>query len=110
MLGRKSMYAEESHNRNFIGADFISDLDLSKDLASDSRNFNDKFIPILLLKNPAKTKISAALSCGMLWTIAKGIQIGDIVLCPDGDGNYFVGEVIGNYEYRADGKIGRAHV
>jgi len=36
----------------------------------------------------------------MLHTIAKGIKIGDIVLCPDGIGNYFIGEVSGNYEYR----------
>ena len=35
----------------------------------------------------------------MLWTIAKGIAIGDVVLCPDGKGNYYVGEVTGNYEY-----------
>jgi restriction system protein len=56
-------------------------------------------IPIYLKENPGKSKISAGLACGMLWTISKGIQIGDIVLCPDGQGNYHVGEVIDAYEY-----------
>lgn len=99
MLGRKSMYAEESYKSNFIGAGFILDHDLSNNLVTNSRDFNDKFVPIWLSKHPDKTKISAALSCGMLWTVAKGIQLGDTVLCPDGNGNYYVGEVIGNYEY-----------
>ena len=35
----------------------------------------------------------------MLWTIAKGVQAGDVVLCPDGKGNYYAGEVTGEYEY-----------
>jgi restriction system protein len=35
----------------------------------------------------------------MLWTVAKGIQLGDVVLCPDGKGSYYAGEVIGGYEY-----------
>jgi restriction system protein len=35
----------------------------------------------------------------MLWTIAKYIKVGDIVLCPNGKGTYYVGEVTGDYEY-----------
>jgi restriction system protein len=38
----------------------------------------------------------------MLWTISKGIQIGDIVLCPDGKGGYYIGEITTDYEYRPD--------
>ena len=36
----------------------------------------------------------------MLHTITKGVLNGDIVLCPDGKGNYFIGEVAGDYEYQ----------
>lgn len=45
--------------------------------------------------------MSTALACGMLWTIAKEIQIGDIVICPDGKGigNYYAGEITSNYEF-----------
>ncbi len=99
MLGRKSAYAEEAYKGNFIGAGFFKDRDLTNHLSYNWRNFNEEFIPLFLEQNPDKTKVSAGLACGMLWTIAKGIQIGDVVLCPDGKGNYYVGEITGNYEY-----------
>jgi restriction system protein len=99
MLGKKSVYAEEAHKGNFIGTECLGDIDLSNRIPESWREFNEKFIPVFLEKNPEKTKISAGLACGMLHTITKGIVIGDTVLCPDGQGNYFVGEVTGNYEY-----------
>jgi len=99
MLGRKSAYFEEAYKGNFIAAGFIKDKDLTHHLPDNWRDFNKEFIPVFLEQNPDKTKVSAGLSCGMLWTIAKGIQTGDVVLCPDGKGNYYAGEVIGAYEY-----------
>ena len=102
MLGRKSVYAEEAHKGNFIGAGWLKDVDLTNKLPDNWRDFNSKFIPLYFEKNPDKTKVSAGLACGMLYTITKGISIDDIVLCPDGQGNYFVGEIIGNYEYHKD--------
>ena len=99
MLGRKSLYAEEAYDNNFIGAGWLADIDLKTKLSENWRDFNEKMIPIYLEQYPSKSKISAGLACGMLWTISKGIQIGDVVLCPDGQGNYHVGEVIGDYEY-----------
>lgn len=99
MLGKKSVFAKEAHDGNFIGAGWLEDEDLTKKLSDNWREFNSEFIPLYLEKNPDKTKVGAGLACGMLYTFAKGILIGDIVLCPDGQGNYFVGEVIGDYEY-----------
>lgn len=99
MLGRKSAYAEEAYKGNFIAAGFIKDRDLAQHLSDNWRDFNKEFIPLFLEQNPEKTKVSAGLACGMLWTIAKGVQIDDVVLCPDGKGNYYVGEVTGGYEY-----------
>jgi restriction system protein len=61
--------------------------------------FNAKFIPVYLEVHPEKTKIGAGLACGALWSVSKGIQVGDIVLSPDGLGRYLVGEVSGNYQY-----------
>lgn len=100
MLGRKSSYAAEAHAGNFIGANFDIQEDLTSRLSEDWRAFNRACIPLWLERNPGKTKVSAGLSCGMLWTISKGIQIGDIVLCPDGKGSYYIGEVTTSYEYR----------
>ena len=99
MLGRKSVYAKEAHDGGFIGTGWFEDLNLSNKLSDDWREFNNQFIPLFLKKYPDKSKISAGLACGMLHTVTKGIAVGDIVLCPDGQRNYLVGEVISDYEY-----------
>lgn len=100
MLGKKSAHAEACLGSGFIGADFGIAHDLTSKLRDEWREFNKQFIPIFLDRHPEKTKIGAGLACGMLWTIAKGIQKGDIVLCPDGSGRYRAGEVSSEYFYR----------
>lgn len=99
MLGPKSVYATECQSGGFIGADFDIDQDLTNDLPDEWRVFNKKFIPVYLDVHPDKTKIGAGLACGALWTVAKGLQVGDFVLCPNGQGKYLVGEVTGDYTY-----------
>ena len=99
MLGRKSIFAEECRNGGFIFANFDIDQDLTNSLPENWRDFNKEFIPIYLKQNPEKSKVAAGLSCGFLWTISKKIKTGDIVLSPDGEGSYFVGEVTGDYQY-----------
>ena len=104
MLGQKSVYAEECFAGNFIGIDFGINQDLTNKLPEEWRAFNQEFIPIYLATHQDKTKIGAGLACGALWTVSKGIKKGDIVLCPDGSGQYRVGEVSGDYTYES-GKI-----
>jgi restriction system protein len=104
MLGPKSIFAKQCFDGNFIGVDFCSNIDLTPNLPDAWREFNKKFIPLYLKENPGKTKIAAGLACGNLWTVAKGIKIGDIVLCPDGLGMYHVGEITSDYLY-APGSI-----
>jgi restriction system protein len=101
MLGKKSAFAAECFAGGYIGAGFNIEQDLSKQLPEEWRAFNKQFIPVYLAAHPGKSKITAGLACGALWTIAKGIKAGDIVLCPDGDGSYRVGEVMGGYYYAA---------
>lgn len=100
MLGRGSEYADKCFKENFIGADFGINQDLSKELPEDWRAFNKNFIPVFLKNRPEKSKVSAGLACGALWTISKGLKTGSIVLCPDGDGNYYVGEISSAYFYK----------
>lgn len=102
MLGRQSAHAEECYKGNFIAAGFLKDQNLSHHLSENWRDFNKEFIPIYLEQHPDKSKIAAGLACGMLWTIAKGVKVGDVVLCPDGKRSYYVGEVTGDYEYHKD--------
>jgi restriction system protein len=104
MLGQKSVYADECFAGGFIGTDFGITQDLTNKLPEEWRTFNREFIPIYLAAHPDKTKIGAGLACGALWTVSKGIQKGDVVLCPDGTGKYRVGEVSGGYYYEP-GKV-----
>jgi restriction system protein len=99
MLGRRSIYADEAHKGNFIGAGWFEKIDLSNKLPENWRDFNKEMITQYLKENPESSKVAAGLACGMLWTITKGVLVGDIVLCPDGKGAYYVGEVTGEYEY-----------
>ena len=105
MLGGKSIHSAICVAENFIGADYEIIQDLSNDLPDNWRDFNAKFRPIYLSNHPDKTNVGAGLSCGFLWTIAKGISVGDIVLCPNGLGAYHVGEITGNYFYHPNGVL-----
>jgi len=104
MLGRQSVHAAECLASGFIGADFGIEQDLTGQLPDEWRQFNAVFIPVFLAGRPGKSKIAAGLACGALWTVAKGIRAGDVVLCPDGAGRYHVGEVQGSYSY-APGEV-----
>jgi restriction system protein len=99
MLGPKSIYAGECFNNSFFGADYGINDDLTDKLPDNWKLFNAKYIPVYLNKNKGKTKVAAGLSCGQLWTICKGIKIGDIIICPDGSGFYYIGEVTSDYYF-----------
>jgi restriction system protein len=99
MLGQKSKYAVECFEGGFIGTDFGLDLDLTGQLDENWRDFNKKLIPVFLSNRPDKSKVAAGLACGMTWTVAKGLNVGDVVLCPDGTGRYRPGEITGDYYY-----------
>lgn len=99
MLGRGSMFAKMCREGGYIGADFDIPMDLSDSLYENWRDFNAKFIPIWMENVPGKSKTSAGLACGFLWTIIKGLKIDDIVLCPSGEGFYYVGTIASDYYY-----------
>ena len=99
MPGRGGVYADECLRDGYIGVNFLPDHDLGGHLPDDWKPFNKEFIPIFLAENPGKSKIAAGLSCGYTWTACKGLETGDIVLCPNGRGEYYVGEITGGYYY-----------
>src|SRR3954451_10777956 len=105
MLGRKSAYAQECFAQDFIGTYYEIDEDLTHRLPNQWRAFNKEFIPSWLESHPGKSKIAAGLACGSVWTVSKGIETGDVVLCPDGTGHYRVGEVTGEYFYKPGGVL-----
>lgn len=102
MLGRGSMYAAVCRNEGYIGANFGINIDLSDSLYDNWRDFNAKFIPVWMEGSPGKTKVAAGVTCGFLWTIIKGLQVGDVVLSPSGEGYYYVGTITSEYYYAPD--------
>ena len=74
MLGRQSALASDCINNHYIGAGFGIERDLKDELPDEWREFNHAFIPIYQAAHPGKSKIAAGLSCGFLWTVAKGIS------------------------------------
>ena len=99
MLGRAGRFAKMCREEGYIGANFDIKKDLTDSLPENWRQFNEKTIPLWLESNPGKSKTAAGVACGFLWTIAKGLQIGDVVLCPSGEGTYYVGTIAGDYYY-----------
>ena len=99
LAGRKSIHAKACFEQGFIGGDWGIFVDLSTKLPDNWRDFNHEFIPVFLKGNLDKTKVAAGLACGMLHSICKGMLIGDIVLCPNGSGSYYIGEVVSDYFY-----------
>jgi restriction system protein len=105
MLGAGSAHVAECVAGNFVGTDYGIARDLTGELNDDWRVFNKSLIPEFLAVHPEKTRIGAGLSCGAIWTVSRGMAIGDIALCPDGSGRYLIGEIVGPYHYEAGGVL-----
>jgi restriction system protein len=105
MCGSNYMFHDNFIDGNCIGVYYELDLDLTDHLPEDWRAFNRKFIPVHLERHPGKSKIGAGLACGAVHTVCKGLLKGDIVLTPDGAGNFHIGEVIGDYEHHPESPI-----
>jgi restriction system protein len=102
MLGQGSSHAQECFDGSYIAAGFVFGIDLTNRLTEDAWKFRQEFIPIQREQFPDKSKAGAAANVGSLWRVSKGFQVGDIVLCPDGKGNYRAGEITGGYVYDTD--------
>ena len=99
MAGKKSAYFDDCFNKGYIGVNFHVDVDLTNDLPENWKEFNKKYIPIYLEKNPGKAKVTAGLACAAIHTMSKSLKIGDYVLTHDGAGKYYFGKIVSNYKY-----------
>jgi restriction system protein len=101
-LGSGGEHIKECVEKGFIGVDYGFMTSLSPYLAETWSESRGQIKPVYLKFNPEKSPVGAGLSCGALWTFGKGMQRGDLIFCPDGNGNYFSGEVTGDYMYVED--------
>ena len=100
MLGKAGCYADLCKAEGFIGVNFLNDENLTNNLYEDWHDFNKHYIPVWMQSHPGKTKVAAGLACGNLWTVCKGLQVDDIILSPNGNGEYYVGKITSNYYYK----------
>lgn len=102
--GREHQWFDDFYNNNYIAVGFNLDINLSDSLYDNWREFNKKFIPEIIKREPSKSRVAAGLNCGVIWTLSKGIEKDAIVLCQDKDKNYHPCKVVSNYYY--DEKLG----
>lgn len=100
MLGEGSSFAAQCFSDGCIGGGFGGiKRDVSHELAEDYKSFSERITPEMWALNSGKKKGTISAWKGFAWAIGKKIERGDMVLCPDGAGNYRVGEVTGPYFY-----------
>lgn len=99
MAGKKSAYFDDCFKKGYIGVNFHVDVDLTNDLPENWKEFNKKYIPVYLEKNPGKAKVTAGLACAAIHTMSKSLKIGDYVLTHDGAGKYYFGKIVSDYKY-----------
>lgn len=98
MLGEGGRFIKDCLENNYIGVNFL-DVDLSNIPHTDENAWRQKLIDSYLMVYPEKSKGTARMAVGFLWTACYGLKIGDIVLAPDGAGGYRVAEIEGDYYY-----------
>lgn len=99
MLGAGSKYIQDCLENNYIGANFIQDVDLTHLASDDESQWRHSLVDKYLEANPEKSIGTAQTSLGFLWTICHGLKVGDIVLSPNGKGAYCVAVITGGYHY-----------
>lgn len=104
-LGKSGVNAAQAKAEGWVGTGWMSGIDLTGAFPDEWRDFNKKYIPVAMSEDGIQTKVGAGLACGMTWTVARGLEIGDVVLSTTADNSYFqIGRVTGPYFY-AKGQV-----
>lgn len=104
-LGSGGEHSEVCLREGFIGVDYGFKESLGPYLDEQWSESRGKIKPVYLKYNPNKSPVGAGLSCSALWNVAQGMQRGDVVICADGKGNYFSGEVSGDYFFNTNSAL-----
>lgn len=99
MLGEGGKYIKDCLDNNYIGVNFLKEMDLSGVPHDDENAWRLKLVAKYLVANPDKSATTARMAVGFLWTVCYGLKVGDIVLAPNGEGGYCVAVIVGDYYY-----------
>ena len=100
--GRNQEWFQRFYDGNYIGSDFGLANDVSGDLSDNWRDFNKKYVDVIIDIHPGKSRVGAGLNCGVIWTLAKGLPKGAIVLCPSDDHTFMACRIISDYYFASE--------
>ena len=98
-LGRGAKDFPDAWDKGYIGVGWLATIDLTGKLPDAWREFNREYIQQCKEIDGIESNIGAGLACGQTWVACRGASRDDVVLSPNGQGQYAVGRVVGDYEY-----------
>lgn len=104
-LGQGAMHFAQASSESWVGTGWLDGLDLSGRFQDNWRDFNKEFIPIAIEQFGMTSRVSAGLACGQTWTLCFGLQKNDLIVSPNGQGQYQIGRITGDYYYQAGGPL-----
>lgn len=104
-LGSGGKHISTCVENGFIGVNYGFNESLSPYLSDDNSESRTKMRPTYFKYNPNQSPVGAGLSCSVLWIVSQGMQRGDVVISPDGQGNYFSAEISGEYRFESDSEL-----
>ena len=104
-LGQGASHFAQASSESWVGTGWLESLDLSGRFHDNWRDFNKEFIPVAMAEYGMTSKVSAGLACGQTWTLCFGLGKNDLIVSPNGQGQYQIGRITGDYYFQAAGPL-----
>jgi restriction system protein len=104
-LGQGAAHFPQASAESWVGTGWLENLDLTGRFHDNWKDFNKEFIPIAMAEYGMTSKVSAGLACGQTWTLCFGLSRNDVILSPNGHGQYQIGRITGEYYFQASGPL-----
>ncbi|MEY2676856.1 MAG: hypothetical protein RL510_876 [Actinomycetota bacterium] len=105
MLGAGSIYAAQAFDEGWIGTGWLGELDLTDRLSDSKSDFTSHITPILMASDEPMNKFAAGMAASATWTLGRQMALGDVVISPNGRGQYQLGHIDGDYYYAAESPL-----
>ena len=98
--GKDHKWYDIFKKNDFVGVSYGLDIDISHNLLPNWKDFNRIYIDeVINRSNEPKSRVAAGLNCGVIWTLSKGLEINDVLMCQDKEKNYHFCKITSEYFY-----------
>lgn len=104
-LGPGGSFFAQASAESWVGTGWLDSVDLTGKFPDNWRDFNKEFIPIAIEQFGMTSRVSAGLACGQTWTLGFGLSRNDLIVSPNGQGQYQIGRITGDYYYEAGSSL-----